>query len=195
MLRVLLVCTGNICRSPIAHAFLLDRLSRRKKGSFEVRSAGTHGRSGYPATPEAVAAAAERGIDIAEHRSSRLSPDLVTWADIIVTMTIEQAELISYEAPDASPRTFTLKELVAILRALPAPVVGTLTRDALLQRVSAADRIRRERQLAPADMDVADPLGLSETVYRAVAAEIEGLVDDLVEGLTGGRNPAVASGG
>lgn len=195
MLRVLLVCTGNICRSPIAHGLLLDRSTRSLGGAIHVSSAGTWGHPGYPATPEAVEAATELGVDIASHRSSSFTADLADWADLVITMTSEQAEEVAEEAPGTEAKTFTLKEMVAILRSLP-PVTVEPTRDALLERVARADRTRRAGDApAPLDLDVADPLGLSRPTYRAVANELEGLVDDLVWGLVGERDTAMAREG
>ena len=194
LLRVLFVCTGNICRSPIAHGLLVDRAARLGDGAIEVRSSGTWGRTGSPATPEAVAAAGQLGIDIERHRSSRFTDELARWADLVVTMTTEQAEEVRELSPDAASKTFTLKELVAILRTLP-PADTRLTRETLLDRVSEADRVRSSDHVPPIDLDVADPLGLSETVYRAVASELEGLVDELVRGIVGQGDGALASGG
>lgn len=195
MLRVLLVCTGNICRSPIAHGLLLDRSTRSLGGAIHVRSAGTWGRPGYPATPEAVDAATEIGIDIVSHRSTRFTAGLADWADLIVTMTTEQAAEVTEQAPATEAKTFTLKEVVATLGSLP-PVTDEPTRDALLERVAQADRTRAAGDApAPLDTDVADPLGLSQPAYRAVANELEGLVDDLVRGLMGERDIAVVQEG
>jgi protein-tyrosine phosphatase len=187
LLRLLIVCTGNICRSPIADGLLVTRLVPLG-GGIEVRSAGTWGRKGSPATPEAVSAAAQHGIDIQAHRSSTFTADLADRADLIITMTSEQAEEVLAEAPDAGPKTFTLKELVAILRSLPPVPSGNPTRDGLLRRIADAAGARSAAGYgAPADLDVADPLGLSETMYRAIAKELEGLVDELMRGLVGGR--------
>lgn len=193
MLRVLFVCTGNICRSPIAHGLLEHRLKGLEGTAIEVRSAGTWGRRGNSATREAVAAAGGLGIDIAAHRASKFTGELGAWGDLIITMTTEQSEEVLELVPDAGPKTFTLKELVAILRELP-PVTKS-TRETLLQRINDADRLRSEDYTAPLDMDVADPLGLSNAVYRAVANELEGLVDDLVSGLVDGGDGALANEG
>ena len=190
MLRILVVCTGNICRSPIAHGLLVDRLSRQGGSEIEVRSVGTWGRTGSPATREAVAAAAEHGIDIRKHRSAGFTPEPAAWADLIITMTSEQAEEVLEQVPDAAAKTFTLKELVAILRSLPAPE-GQPTREALMRRIVQGHGVRSGDYSAPVDLDVADPLGLSDAVYRAVAAELQGLVEELLRGLVGGRDTAL----
>jgi protein-tyrosine phosphatase len=185
VLRVLLVCTGNICRSPIAHGVLSERSSRLSGGEIEVLSAGTWARDGYPATPGAVAAAAKIGVDIAGHLTSRFTGDLARWADLVVTMTAEQAVEVQQEASDATDKTFTLKELASILAALPPAVEPT--REAVVERVAEADRTRRAGHGLPADVDVADPLGLDRSAYRAAAEEIEELIDDLLAGLLGER--------
>jgi protein-tyrosine phosphatase len=185
VLRVLLVCTGNICRSPMALGFLTDRSGRLLDDALTVRSAGTWARSGSPPTPEAEASAAERGIDISDHRSNSLSHDLIRWADLVITMTAEHRDEVLDMAPDAADRTFTLKELVALLGALPPPD-AVRSRDALLARVAEADALRASgRAPAPADEDVADPIGMSDETYRAVAWELEELTDALVRGLAG----------
>ncbi len=191
MLRVLFVCTGNICRSPIAHGLLEHRVKGLEGAAIEVRSAGTWGRNGNSATREAVAAAAGLGIDIAAHRASKFTGELGAWADLIITMTTEQSEEVRELVPDASPKTFTLKELVAILGSLPQ--AAATSREDLLKRIAEADRARENGFEPPVDLDVSDPLGHSETVYQAVAHELEGLVDELVAGLIGSDASALAS--
>lgn len=187
LLQILIVCTGNICRSPIAEGLLVSRLVPLG-GGMEVRSAGTWGRNGSPATPEAVAAADRHGVDIRAHRSSRFTGDLARWADLIITMTAEQAREVLEALPEAGPKTFTLKELVAIVASLPTVAAKEPTREGLLQRIADAGRARTQAGYgAPADLDVADPLGLSQTVYLAVAAELDHLIDALMREMVGGR--------
>jgi protein-tyrosine-phosphatase len=185
VLRILLICTGNICRSPMALGFLADRSGRLLDGALIVRSAGTWARPGSPPTPEAEASVAERGIDISDHRSTPVSSDLIGWADLIITMTAEHRDEVLDMTPDADDRTFTLKELVALLGALPPPEVER-SREALLARVDEASALRASgRAPAPADADVVDPIGMSDETYRAVAWELEELTDALVRRLAG----------
>lgn len=121
--------------------------------------------------------------------------ELATWADLIVTMTAEQAEEVAEMAPEAEAKTFTLKELVPLLED-PSPP-PTAERDEILRRIGEAHRIRTQRGVAGTahltDVDVADPLGLSDVVYRAVANEVEGLIDRLVTGLVGRRDATLAT--
>jgi protein-tyrosine phosphatase len=185
VLSVLLVCTGNICRSPMAEGFLRDRSSRFLGGGIRVNSAGTWARGDQPPTPEAMAVAGERGVDIEGNRSTTFLPELADRADLVVTMTEEHKEEVLDLAPEVRAKVFTLKELVELLAELPA-ADPAVSRQALLDRIAAADRMRRHPGVVSAvDMDVADPLGLSVEAYRATAWEIEGLIDRLVEGLAG----------
>jgi protein-tyrosine phosphatase len=182
---VLLVCTGNICRTPMAEGFLRERSSLLPDGGLRVSSAGTWATHGNSPTGEAVIAAAERGADIRALQSTPVTPELVERADLVLTMTEEQRDEVLEQAPGVRGKTFTLKELVTLLRELGPPPVDA-GREGLLARVEAADRLRRALD-APAvpDADVSDPLGLAVDAYRAVAWEIDGLVDALVEGLYG----------
>lgn len=174
----------------MAHGFLEERSTRLLGGGLRVRSAGTWARAGYGATDEAVAVAAERGIDIAGHRSTTFAPDLADWADVVITMTAEQRDEVLRVSPAAAPKAFTLKELVPILGALP-PVETPPSRESLLARVAEADRLRHEGVAPrPVDEDVADPLGLGMDAYRATAWEIEELIDAAVRGLAGQQVPA-----
>jgi hypothetical protein len=100
-------------------------------------------------------------------------------------MTAEQRDEVLEASPELASKTFTLKELVALLGALP-PAGGDPSRDALAARVEDADRLRQEGTgPVPADEDVADPLGLGMEAYRATSWEIEELVDATVRGLAG----------
>lgn len=169
----------------MAEGFLRDRSSRFLDGALRVTSAGTWARGNQPPTPEAVAAAGKRGIDIEGNRSTTFLPELADRADLVVTMTEEHKEEVLDVAPEALAKTFTLKELVHLVDELPA-ADPEVSRASLLERIGAADRMRRHPDVMPtADVDVADPLGLSMEAYRATAWEIEGLIDRLVEGLAG----------
>jgi protein-tyrosine-phosphatase len=84
--HVLLVCTGNICRSPLAEAFLLRALKERGIEGVAVTSAGTGAWDGAPASEGAYLVGLERGLDLSAHRARLLTRELVDQADVILTM-------------------------------------------------------------------------------------------------------------
>lgn len=84
--RVLLVCTGNICRSPLAEALLSAALTERGVTEVMVSSAGTGAWDGAPASEGAYLVGLERGLDLSSHRARLLTRELVDQADLILTM-------------------------------------------------------------------------------------------------------------
>ncbi len=187
MTSILVVCTGNICRSPMAEGLLRAALGARLAADApEVSSAGTMGLEGSGATPEGIEAASELGVDIHEHVARRLTAPMVAAADLLLCMASDHRVRVSEASPALSPRTFTLKELVRLLEALPPPEGARLP-----ERLVAADAARSAGVVAASnDDDVADPLGQPLEAYRAIAWELETWIERLVAGLYG---PAVSA--
>src|SRR6476660_7196818 len=105
MTAVIVVCTGNVCRSPIAEGLLRRATERRPVDApVTVSSAGTAGWEGSPAIPEAVEAAAERGVDISGHVAARLRPGVAADADLVLCMAGEHRDLIARDEPEAAGR-------------------------------------------------------------------------------------------
>ncbi len=194
MASVLVVCTGNVCRSPVAEGMLRAGLQARLgEDAPLVASAGTAGWEGSGATPESVAAAAERGVDISGHTARRLLAEHVAGADLVLAMAAEHRWEVVRLLPEAASRTFTLKELVRLVEALPARDQAT----GLAERVREADALRRSGFPGnPHDEDVVDPLGMPFEGYRAIAWELEEwcgrLADDLAGTGTAGSGAAAA---
>ncbi len=86
MKHVLFVCTGNICRSPLAQTLLARALQERSVTDIEVASAGTGAWDGAPASEGAYLVGIERGLDLSGHRARLLTREIVEDADLIFTM-------------------------------------------------------------------------------------------------------------
>jgi protein-tyrosine-phosphatase len=86
MSRVLLVCTGNICRSPLAEAILIRELKARSVSDIEAVSAGTGAWDGAPASEGAYLIGLEHGLDLSSHRARLLTRDMVQQAELVLTM-------------------------------------------------------------------------------------------------------------
>jgi protein-tyrosine phosphatase len=191
MTRVLVVCTGNVCRSPIAEGLLRAAFAERLgPDAPEVTSAGTMGWTGSGADPSSIRAAAERGVDISSHRAREVSEEDVAGADVVVAMAPEHARAFTREA---GSRIFTLKELVRLLEALPQTEGASLGR--LPERIAEADRLRRGGfEGDPRDEGIADPLGMPLEAFRAVAAELDEWCSRLADGLVGRTRVRTATG-
>lgn len=105
MPKILFVCTGNICRSPMAEGLL-----KAMQSDFSVSSAGVSSVDGWNATPEAIEVMREKGIDISGHSARQVTGDMIDDADLILTMTTRHKKLLINDYPQAAGKIFTLKE-------------------------------------------------------------------------------------
>lgn len=101
---VAFICTGNICRSPMAEAILKDLIldeydEHRRIIPIEVISAGTHAVNGIPASSHAVEVASRHGNSLRFHRSRLLTPHVASAADLILTMEAAHSEFIRQLVP------------------------------------------------------------------------------------------------
>ena len=106
--HVLVVCVGNICRSPMAEALLRHELRDREE--ITVESAGLGAMVDWPAAEHAAELMSERGIDISSHRARQLTPDLLHDADLILVMEAGHKKAIEAEDTTARGKVFRLGE-------------------------------------------------------------------------------------
>jgi glycine hydroxymethyltransferase len=108
MKTILFICTGNVCRSPMAEG--LFRKAAGNGEAFRVLSAGLGAVDGQPPTPHSVSAMRELGVDISSQRSRALTADLVRQADYIFGMTHAHVDTVGLLYPAAADKTFLLRE-------------------------------------------------------------------------------------
>ena len=103
--RVLVVCVGNICRSPTAEFLLRHRLDRK---DVVVESAGLAALSGKPIDPMAEQLLVEHGVSAATHVARQITPEMINAADIVLAMDKRHLSAIHAQAPHARGKTFQL---------------------------------------------------------------------------------------
>lgn len=198
VVRVMLVCTGNIARSPLA-AVMLDDLLRSRLGpdaSVRVDSCGVHARPGEPAVEGSRAEAADRGLDLSGHRSRAADPRELAACDLVLTMTAAHRRRLAAAWPDGAERTFTLRGFVALAGDSvvagdpPPPVAGA---GGLRARVRAVVRhlaeVRSGRRAGGERHagDIEDPYFKARPAYRELGDELAALLEVVAEVLTGPR--------
>lgn len=160
----------------MAEALLRARLAERGIGM----SVGSVGQlfDGRAAEAGAVKAMAERGLDLTQHISQKQSAALIADSSLILGMEKVHVRDLAILKPGTFERTFTLPEFVRIVEGVPPRAGGDL-REWVERLGSERDHLGYLSDMT-ADA-VADPMGRSNRVFRACAAEIEGLIDRMVE--------------
>lgn len=105
--RLLFVCTGNTCRSPMAEVLARAEAERRGLAGVESRSAGAYAWGGQPAAGAGIVVAGARGLDLGEHRSTPLDEPLAAWADLVLGMDAGHVEAVRKLSPEARVAVIT----------------------------------------------------------------------------------------
>lgn len=172
---IVVLCSANQCRSPMAQALLLRRLATLN-APVTVGSAGLL-QDGDPPPAEVVSVMAGYGLDVTPHRSHRVTAADLAQADLILGMAREHIRHAVVLAPPSWPRAFTLKELLRRGKKTGPRMPG----EPLAEWLSRVHEGRTHAALlgdSPLD-DVADPVGGPPQAYAVTAA----LLDELVTGL------------
>lgn len=124
---VLFICTGNVCRSPMAEGLLNARIHRAgDDGKLVARSAGTWALENQPASGHAITVMAERGIDISQHRGRTVTREDLTSADAVLVMTQSHRDALSAEFPESRAKLHLMSELKDRTFDINDPYGGTL---------------------------------------------------------------------
>ena len=174
---VLVVCTGNICRSPAAAA-LLER-SLGADGSVRVTSAGTHAVVGSPVAAPMQDLLSSMVVPTAEHRGTQITARMIRDSSLVVVMTREQRSAVVSMEPSAVRRTFTLRELARLSDGLELPrSTEASMSERVVELVARAGASRRPPE-QPSDDEIDDPWGGKQSAYERSLAEIHEAVRTL----------------
>jgi protein-tyrosine phosphatase len=187
-LRVLFVCTGNICRSPMAQRLFTERVPAQLA---VASSAGTRALVGYPIDGPSALALKELGVDPSDHRAQRVTSAMTDAADLILTADTEHRATLVQEQPLLFRRTFTLREFARLAAGL-EPRRGEV--DDLREHVhDVAGQRGWVEPGGPGADDIADPFGGTLDDARRCAATITAALDAVVASLRliGDREPPI----
>lgn len=180
---VLFVCTGNICRSPVAERLFQSRISL--DADVAVSSAGTGALVGWEIDRPSAVALRELGVAPEGHAGQRLTADLVRESDLILTAERAHRAAVVRLDPSAARRAFTMREFGRLAEAVPL-ISGIEDPDELRSRVA---EIAAQRGLVPAapggpgSDDVGDPFGADVEMARRTAAQISEAVEQAIRAL------------
>jgi protein-tyrosine phosphatase len=164
---ILIVCTGNICRSPAAERLLAHELDR--DGGFVVHSAGTHALVGAPIAGPMSALLETNGLSSAGSSARQLTREMLAEANLVLTMTRAHRSAVAGLFPAVVRRSFTLREFAALLSLPDAEAAAPATNR--VARLSAAlewASLHRSRVVGASahDLDVIDPYRRSRATYQ-----------------------------
>ena len=172
--RIVVVCTGNICRSPYIERRLRQALART---SIAVTSAGTAALVGREMDPSSARLLVDAAADVDGFRACQLTEEMVAGADLVVTAAREHRTAASRLHPRALRRTLTLMDLADLLDGVDPSVVSRTTSPAdgswVARVVSCATSRRGVVSARLEGVDIVDPVGGTMRDFRSMADQVE----------------------
>lgn len=185
--RIMTVCTGNICRSPYAQLLLAHRLDEVRPGVFDVSSVGTGALVDQGVDPGSATLLEARGVAHDTFAARQITEQLLQDVDLVLPLTVEHRKTVLSYAPRLLKRTYTLKELARLIesaghrRPWSERLEGTATPE---ERWAAIPQhLARERgrtHVEPGADDVADPYRQSQDKFDTMAREVDEAVERIV---------------
>ncbi|MHA0286126.1 arsenate reductase/protein-tyrosine-phosphatase family protein [Mycobacterium sp. C3-094] len=166
-MHVLFVCTGNICRSPIAERLALAYARKLEIADFRASSAGTRAVIAHPMDPESARVVQEMGGSASDFAARQLTAKIAASADLVVTMARQHRDAVLGLAPRLMGKTFTIAE------------ASILAKDFGARRAEDL-RVLRPQLAGKSLLDVPDPIGQRRDVFESVGQQIASMVLSIV---------------
>ena len=198
--RILIVCTGNICRSPFIERLLQCRLDERwlderrsvrgrSDRTILVHSAGTGALTGWAMDERAAAQLVAHGGDPAGFRARDLTPALIAESDLVLTATRAHRGKVATMDPRALRRVFTFRDFADLVAEIDGLSVRVRRGDprAWVRQVAEEAAAGRglKPPLEPAHADIVDPYGREDEVFATMARQVVGSMPAVVRALAG----------
>ena len=183
--RVLMVCTANHCRSPIAQQLLAYQAIERfgGAGGWQVESAGTSVLGPWPLHEYAKIVLAERLPSVAEHHSIGLGHTAISRADLVLTAARSHRSIVVSTVPAAVGRTFTILQFARLCDAVPS-ISATRPGELGRRLVEEAKLARSSMQPVPGEFDdLPDPMGRALDEFRVCADRLQDAIDRILRPL------------
>ncbi|GLB68284.1 arsenate reductase/protein-tyrosine-phosphatase family protein [Arthrobacter mangrovi] len=190
MIRILTICTGNVCRSPMAERLLQQKFDEIRPGLFEVRSAGIQALAGKPMDARAEGLLHVLGGNSDGFVARQLQEMHLANVDLVLAMGVEHRDRILNLMPRLLKRTFTVRELARMVDAIAAdPQLevpeGTSDHEVeyrwkRLPHLAALKRYET-RPVDPLEDEIVDPYRRDDDVYRQMVHDLVPALDRLVD--------------
>ncbi|WP_448407243.1 arsenate reductase/protein-tyrosine-phosphatase family protein [Mycolicibacterium sp. XJ647] len=162
-MHILFICTGNICRSPIAERLAIAFAAQLEIPDFNASSAGIRAVIGHPIQPDAALVLQQLGGDASNFAARQLTSRIASDADLVLTMTTAHRDAVLELAPRQLHRTFTLSGAARLVSEFHARKVDDLA--------ALRPHLHGDKQL-----DIPDPIGQSAEFHATVGSQIAELL-------------------
>ncbi len=173
-MRILFICTGNVCRSAVAErlatTWAREKLEHSPEAdAVQIDSAGLSAIAGRPMDPDTAAALIELGGDPTGFRSREFTPEMAADADLVLTMTRDQRRTVLEATPRGLRRTFTLTEAADLLQRADLTGLSLLPLAARARELGRRLDAARACRVPASSDDIADPIGQRAEMHQEVA--------------------------